>query len=135
MPVSWGILGLCALALASGRGARRWRAGQGLWRPATLDPDGTVRFEDGGSATLSYGAALAPGPAVVLGPVGPGTGGPFRASAGRLPLRPDDVRPGTPTTVLAELDAARDAVWVRITATACLAMAPLAPYVLWGMWF
>lgn len=132
---SWGILGLAALGLVSRRGARRWREGRDRWRTATLDPDGAVRFDDGGVASLSYGAALAPGPVVVLATETRGGGGPFRARPGSDALAPGDVRAGTPSTVLAELDAARDAAWARLAATAGLALAPLAPYALRGMWF
>lgn len=133
---SWSILGLGALALLSRRGSRRWREGRARWRPATLGPDGAVRFEGGGVAALSYGAALAPGPVVVLAPApaARSEGGPFRVSPAMPTLAPGDVRAGTPMTVLAELDATRDAMWVHLTATSWLAIAPLAPYVLRGMW-
>ena len=133
--LSWATLGLGALALASRRGSRRWRDARDRWRAATLGPDGAVRFEDGASAALSYGAALSPGPVVVLAPEARTEGGPFRAGPAIVTLEADDVRSGTPASLLAELDAERDAVWVRLAATACLAMAPLAPYALRGMWF
>lgn len=132
---SWVILGLGALALASRRGSRRWREAQATWRPATLEADGAVRFEDGVVAALSYGAALAPGPVVVLTTAARSGHGPFREGPAMVTLAPDDVRAGTPAMVLAELDAARDAGWVHLTAAAWLAVAPLAPYVLRGVWF
>ena len=134
--LSWCMLALSALAFFSQRGASRWRDQRALWRAATLDREGAVRFEDGASATLSYGASIAPGPVVVLAPAaGRAEGGPFREMPKGLTLAHDDLRAGTVASVQAELDALRDAVWVRLTATAWLAIAPLAPYVLRGMVF
>lgn len=133
--LSWAMLGLGLLALASRRASRRWRDAQDRWRVATLDPDGAVRFEDGATAALSYGAALSPGPVVVLAPVERSEGGPFRAGPAMVTLDPADVRSGTPASLLAELDASRDAVWVHLAAAAWLATAPLAPYALRGMLF
>jgi hypothetical protein len=133
---SWVTLGLGVLALRPRRRARRWLAARDRWRAATLDPDGTVRFDDGdGAASLSYGASVAPGPVVVLAPATRGEGGPFRGTPGAVALGPDDVRAGSPAAVLAELDADRDAAWARLAATAWLAVAPLAPFALRGMSF
>lgn len=133
--LSWAMLGLGLLALVPRLRSRRWRDARGQWRVATLGPDGSVRFEDGATAALSYGATLAPGPVVVLAPEARSEGGPFRAGQGIVTLDSRDVRSGTPASLLAELDAERDAVWVRLAATAWLAMAPIAPFALRGMWF
>lgn len=131
---SWGLLALAVMALGSRREARRWREGRARWRAATLGADRSLRFDDGGVATLSYGAVQTPGPVVVLAAAALGEAGPFRAGAGALEVSADDVRAGTPANVLAELDATRDAAWARLTATAWLAMAPIAPFIARGVW-
>ncbi len=131
--LSWAILATALLAFVPRPSLRRWQRHRDTWRAATLAADGTLTFEDGTTAPLSYGHALAPGPVVVLATSAPTAQTPFRKVPSGEAVSRDDVRAGTVASVLATLDAQRDAAWARVTATAWWACAPMASYVAFGV--
>lgn len=103
------------------------------WREASLGDDGYLTLDDGARVPCPYGAALKPGPVVLLEPVAScGRDGPFRGAVAATPER-DTLAQGDRLAVIGDLEAALDARAAWAMAAALLAAAPWAAAVALGL--
>lgn len=114
-----------ALVLAMSAWRRRALGGEASWRQATLREDGVIAVE-GSPAVYAcpYGAALTPGPVVLVGVADAAGDGPFRGAPATLPR--EAVLPGLIADLRAEREATADADEARAMAAFVMAAAPLA---------